>query len=251
MSESQQAQPSAYPSWSDILVGPTFIINMDDCPDRMTITEKRVRNAGYTDVRRMPAIDARTCDLRAEWAVYGSPPFDVRDTEFVQYPGKQCCHLSWLKMLTHIISNDIPYATIFEDDVIFHKDYATLAPAFYEGTPKNFDYLYLGCQLDDPGRAMEITNAPAFCTHALFFTLEGAKKLKKFLLEFPDGVSTIDCMIHKTVSNTQWVGMPFIYYAWNAIKFHDPVRFMPKDWTKRNIGLVFQDYELGTFVRPW
>jgi len=240
-----------YPSWSEILAAPTFIINMDACPDRMTTTEKRVRNAGYTDVRRMPAIDARTCDLAAEWAIHGSPQFDPRDTEFVTYPGKQCCHLSWLKMLTHIIDNSIPYATIFEDDVIFHKDYDTLAPAFYEGTPKNFDYLYLGCQLDNPGACMEITNAPAFCTHALLFTLEGAKKLKKFLLEFPAGISTIDCMIHMTVSNTPWPKMAFVYYAWNAIKFHDPARFMPKDWTKRNIGLVFQDYEMGTFVRPW
>ena len=240
-----------YPLWSDILHMPTFIINMDDCPDRMTITEKRVRDAGYTDVRRMAAIDARTCDLSVEWAVHGSPPFDTRDTEFVTYPGKQCCHLSWLKMLTYIITNEIPYATIFEDDVIFHKDYADLAPAFYEGTPKNFDYIYLGCQLDNPGAYMEITNAPAFCTHALFFTLEGAKKLKKFLLNFPEGISTIDCMIHKTVSNTPKKDMPFVYYAWNALKFHDPARFMPKDWTKRNIGLVFQDYDLGTFVRPW
>ena len=242
---------TSYPTWKEILNMPTFIINMDACPDRMTLTEKRVRNAGYTDVCRMGAIDARTCDLDAEWKVYGSPRFDPHDTEFVTYPGKQCCHLSWLKMLTHIIDNNIPYATIFEDDVIFHKDYAELAPAFYESTPKDFDYLYLGCQIDNPQMYMEISCAPAFCTHALFFTLEGAKKLKKFLLNFPAGISTIDCMIHKTVGSTPLSELPFIYYVWNALKFNDPARFMPKDWTKRNIGLVFQDYDLGTFVRPW
>jgi len=240
-----------FPSWKEILHMPTFIINMDECVDRMTLTENRVREVGYIDIHRMPAIDARTCDLTAEWAVYGSPPFDPRDTEFVQYPGKQCCHLSWLKMLTHIIDNEIPFATIFEDDVMFHKDFAALAPSFYEATPKNFDYLYLGCQLDSPGAYMEITDAPAFCTHALFFTLTGAKTLKKFLLNFPAGISTIDCMIHMTVSNMPKKDLPFKYYVWNAIRIHDPARIMPKDWTKRNTGLVFQDYNLGTFVRPW
>jgi hypothetical protein len=35
------------------------------------------------------------------------------------------------------------------------------------------------------------------------------------------------------------------------MRFHDPAREMPKGWIKRNCGLVFQDYYLGSFVREY
>jgi GR25 family glycosyltransferase involved in LPS biosynthesis len=146
-------------SWKDILAAPVFVINMDACADRMKITEERIRAAGYTDVRRMPAIDARTCDLKKEWEKYGNPAFAAWDQEELdKFPGKQCCILSWLKTLEHIANENIPYATVFEDDVMFHKDYEKLAPAFYEATPKDFHMCYLGSQIDYADRVPEISH---------------------------------------------------------------------------------------------
>lgn len=237
----------AFP-WQNVLAAPAFIINMDDCPDRMTLTETRVRAAGYTDVRRHGAVDARTDNLSAEWAKYGSPAFDPHDREFVQWPGKQACELSWLAVLRRIQDEQIPFATVFEDDVLFHKDFATLAPAFWERTPKDLDLCYLGCQLDAPSRLSCIDRAPAFCTHAIMLTLAGAKRVYDFILGQPSGVYTIDCMLKNAEASR---ACPFVYYVWNATSLPDPAAVMPKDWTKRNHGLVFQDYWLGTFVREW
>jgi GR25 family glycosyltransferase involved in LPS biosynthesis len=240
-------------SWHDVLAAPAFIINMDACADRMEITRHRVTNAGYTNIRRVSAIDARTCDLATEWAKFGSPKFHPQkeiETEFLEYPGKQCCLLSWVVTLQKIIDEDIPFATVFEDDAMFHKDWASLAPAFYEHTPKDFDMCYLGAQIDYPHHTPEISRAPAFCTHAIMLTNAGARKLYDFILKSPDGLYTIDWMM-KDMAHKPFTQHAYVFYVWNAIRFEDPARVMPKDWTKRNIGLVYQDYDMGTFVREW
>lgn len=235
-------------SWEDVLSAPTFVINMDACPDRMELSEKRIRAAGYTDIRRISAIDARICDLKAEWAKYGSPQFAAWDTEFVEYPGKQCCLLSWLKVLTHITSEKIPFANIFEDDPLFHKDWHALAPEFYKHTPKDFHLCYMGSQIENYTAYSEICRAPVFCTNAFMYTLEGAQMVQDVVLNTPGGTYTIDCMLKNSIERGR---NPFTYYVWNSTKFPDPARTMPKDWTKRNCGLVFQDYDMGTFVREW
>jgi len=240
-------------SWENVLNAPVFVINMDACSDRMEISKERITTAGYSDVRRISAIDARTCDLKNEWAKFGSPAFDPQkniETEFETYPGKQCCMLSWLTTLKHMIDNSIELATIFEDDVLFHKDWSTLAPVFYANTPPDYNFIYMGSQLDNPANTYEISRSPAFCTHAFIFTLEGAKRVYDALLNNPSGVYTIDWML-KDIAHKPVHCHPYIFYVWNAIKFHDPARVMPKEWTKRNCGLVFQDYDLGTYVREW
>lgn len=237
------------------LEAPAFIINMDACPERLTITKTRVTGAGYTDVRRVAAIDARTCDLTSEWARLRdplSPPvFASHANDFRMYPGTQCCFLSWIKTLDLIIAENIPIATVFEDDVMFHKDWAQLAPAFYENTPTDFHMCYIGGQLDrDPCHVAEISCTPTFCTHAIMFTLQGAKTMREYLVNSPRGVYTIDCML-KEAEEGRFGPCPFVFYVWNAMRFPDPARHMPQDWTKRNHGLVFQDYDQGTFVREW
>jgi len=240
-------------SWTEVLAAAAFVINMDACADRMEISKKRIMDAGYSNVQRIAAIDARTCDLKAEWARFGSPTFHPQknaETEFEEYPGKQCCMLSWLVTLKHIIDNEIAVASVFEDDVLFHKDWQNLAPEFYKHTPSDYHFVYMGSQLDNPMQTYEISRAPAYCTHAFIFTLEGAKRVYNALLHNPNGVYTIDWML-KDIAHKPVHEHPYNFYVWNAWRFDDPARVMPKEWTKRNCGLVFQDYNLGTFVREW
>jgi hypothetical protein len=141
-----------------------------------------------------------------------------------------------------------------EDDVEFHQHWHELAPQFWEITPKDFDILYLGCQFehDVPDHVIA---SPVFCTHAYIITLQGAKKLYDVCVRDPFGTSTIDCMLieHMRIAvNTDGRIMPFTWYAWNANMFHDPNKNKPGCmWSQRNHGLVFQDSDLGTFVRPW
>jgi hypothetical protein len=218
----------------------------------MKITKQRIIDVGYTDIRRISAIDAHTCDLNEEWKKVGSPKFALHTPDFVKYTGTQCCLLSWMKTLDYIICENIPFATVFEDDVMFHKDFVSLAPSFYENTPRDFHLCYTGAQIDtnNPSAICEISSSPAFCTHAIMFTLEGARVIRDYILKFPQGVYTIDCML-KEAEEGRFGKCPFKFYVWNAMAFSDPARVMPQDWTKRNHGLVYQDYYLGTFVRDW
>lgn len=238
-------------SFDQVLSTPAFLVNMDKCTDRLELSTKRIADAGFTNVQRWKAVDAREDNLTEAWARHGSPTFNRSDTEFVTYPGKQGCMLSHLDIWKHIIDNRIPVAMVFEDDVEFHQSWAALAPKYFEATPEPFDILYLGSQMEIDVNA-NITRVPVFCTHAYMITLEGARKLYSLLLSDPRGVSTIDCMLIDHMNRAMMgIPSPFSWYVWNARMFPDPRASLSKDWAKRNHGLVFQDVELGTFVRPW
>ena len=150
-----------------------------------------------------------------------------------------------------MIDNNIQIATVFEDDVRFHKDWNKLAPAYLNGTPDNFDLLYMGGQIDYMMDG-HIIMSPTFCTHSYVITLDGAKKLYKLLTECQSGVRTIDCMlldVMKDVLMNKLSG--FIWYTWNGTHFPDPFASADPDWAKRNTGLVFQDPKFESDVRIW
>lgn len=240
-------------TYQELLKTPIFLVNMEKCTDRLALSTQRIADAGFTNVVRWNAVDARDGEdtLQKAWARHGSPKFNNSDKEFVSYPGKQGCMLSHLDIWKHIIDNKISTAIIFEDDVEFHKMWADLAPKYFDATLKDFDLLYFGSQMEMQTNA-NITRVPVFCTHAYMMTLEGARKLYSLLLSDPRGVSTIDCMLIDHM-NRAMVGYPcpFQWYVWNAQMFPDDRASLSKDWAKRNHGLIFQDVELGTFVRPW
>lgn len=219
----------------------------------METTVERVKAAGYTDIRRHAAVDAKKENLQAAWARHGisAKQFSPRDRDFIAMSGKQACALSWLDLLRHIAMNatTIPFATVFEDDVLFHKDWATLAPRYWTKTPKDFDLCYLGAQLDETLFAACVDSVPAYCTHAILLTAAGAGRIYNFIIS--QQVYTIDCMLR----DAQIFGpekCPFIFYTWNAKnQFPDETAVMPDEWAKRNCGLVFQDWKFGTDVcRP-
>jgi GR25 family glycosyltransferase involved in LPS biosynthesis len=232
-----------------------FIINLDRCPERYKFAKENIAAAGFNPdkTHRFNAIDAKKDDLKAAWAKHGSPAFDKGDTEFTVYTGKQGCMLSHLDLWKFMINNNIKVATVFEDDVCFHKDWKTLAPAYLDITPGNFELLYLGGQIDYMMDG-NVIMTPTFCTHAYVITLEGAKKLYKLLTECPRGVATIDCMLLELMKQVVFGGVEpphFIWYTWNAIMFPDPFALADPDWAKRNTGLVFQDPKFVSDVRIW
>jgi GR25 family glycosyltransferase involved in LPS biosynthesis len=226
---------------------------MDKCKDRLELSTQRLAAAGFTNVHRFGAVDAELDDLPNAWKAHGSPRFDPSDSEFVKYKGKQACALGHYNIWKDMIDNNIPVALVFEDDVEFHKDWATLAPAYWASTPRDFDVLYLGSQMDIPVSG-HIVVSPVFCTHAYMLTLEGAKKLYHLCVNEPKGTRTIDCMLidhMKQMYFTRGKYHAFQWYVWNGTLFPDEKAKKREDWAKRNTGLVFQDSDLGTFVRPW
>ena len=240
--------------WQDLLKAHCFVVNMDRCTDRMELCKKRIASAGFTNVHRFRGIDATTDDLDEAWRVHGSPKFDENDTEFVTtYKGKQGCALSHYGVWKEMIDKNIPYAVVFEDDVEFHSEWNALSEPYWNATPKDFDILYMGSQIDMMKNG-NIIVTPVFCTHAYVVTLEGAKKLYDICVNCPSGTRTIDCILIDRMKEAFASGgrvLPFRWYVWNGTMFEDKSAVKQPSWAKRNTGLVFQDADLGTFVRPW
>lgn len=233
---------------------PCRVINLDRNPERWEICQKRLREAGFTHFERVSAVDALdSAQLETEWKALGNPPFASWDKEFCSYPGKQGCFLSHVKIWKEMVEKGIEKMVVFEDDVMFHKEWLQLAPEYYKNTPRDFDVLYLGAQFEFNSQH-HVDRGPVFCTHAMVLTLVGVQKLLKLLLEKVGGVYTIDCMLidymkdyYRRLKLNRNAELPFVWYVWNG--FHREE--MPNGWTKRNCGLVYQDEAFGSEVRPW
>ena len=241
-------------SWADILNGTCKVINLNRNPERWDAVQNTLRGAGFTNIERVAAVDAKNSnELQEAWALFGNPKFSDWDQEFVSYPGKQGCFLSHMKIWKQILDEKLPWVTVFEDDVIFHQKWSELAPQYFEITPKHFDVLYLGAQFEFPSK-FHVDCGPVFCTHAMIVTYEGAKKLYDMCLECTKGVYTIDCMIIDKMKYQLFSGdksNPLHWFVWNGQMYPTEQIHMPKGWTKRNSGLVFQDEAFGSEVRPW
>ena len=251
-------EQTTYPTtFEELLEAPCRVINLDRNPERWSVVEKRIREAGFTNIQRVSAVDAKDpSQLEKGWNTLGNPSFADWDKEFVSYPGKQGCFLSHFMIWKEVLEKKIPYMVVLEDDVLFHPKWKELGPLYFEKTPMDLDVLYLGAQFEFPSK-YHVDSGPVFCTHAMVITYAGVKKLWDMLLSHSIGVYTIDCMIidmmkHKLMNPDQMNKHPFVWYVWNGQTFYpSELQNMPKGWTKRNCGLVFQDESFGSEVRVW
>jgi hypothetical protein len=236
--------------WLDILLGPAFVINLNSRPDRLAASAGEIKRAGFTDVRRFPAVDATDPDgLAQAWANCGSPPFAAWDGGFEIVPGKQACLLSHLAVWQEIVDRDLPFACVFEDDVVFHRHWAHLAPTAFAFTPPEYDLLYMGNMTVTPGSGL-VRKTPVYCTHAYLITREGAARVRSLLLADPEGVGSIDIMLfrHQSRWEADPQGSSFSWYAWSGTTFADKRAGVAVEWQNRNTGLVFQDFALGSDI---
>lgn len=239
-------------TFEEFLQLPCYVINLDRNPERWEICEKRIQEAGFTNYKRISGVDGKNSELlKKEWELLNNPKFAKWDTEFVTYPGKQGCFLSHFKIWKDILDKKIPYAIVFEDDVLFHPQWKELAKNYFDNTPKEFDIVYLGAQFEFHSQ-YHIDKGPVFCTHAMLVSYSGIQKLYSYLLDAPGGVYTIDCMIIDLMKSHYSNPRILNWYVWNARSFYpSEMQNMPKGWTKRNCGLIFQDEHFGSEVRIW
>jgi hypothetical protein len=148
-----------------------------------------------------------------------------------------------------IVDRDLPYATIFEDDVVFHRHWAHLAPTAFALTPRDYDLLFMGNMIVTPGVGL-VRRTPVYCTHAYVITREGAQTLRALLLRDPEGVGSIDIMLYRYQVRCEAdpQGSPFSWYAWSGATFADKRAGVELEWQNRNTGLVFQDFTLGSDI---
>ena len=216
---------------------PAFIVNLDRKPDRLLTATERIKEAGFTNVSRWKAVNAIDSDeLEQSWlSLFDNkkPTFHKKDPEFLTIVGKQGCYLSHLALWKHMIDNKLELVTVFEDDIMFHPQWTDLAPLYWKNTPKNYDLVFIGNQLDCYSQH-NIDRVPVYCTHAYVINLQGATKMYELLKKDP---YTIDCMMidHMRLDNNRTVKSPFDWFVWNATFY--PTKYL----SLKNTGLVFQD----------
>ena len=245
-----------------VLSAPAFVIHLPRSTERGKFFKKNIPEAGFTDMRIFEGVDGRDANARADAILqFGFPPIDLE----MSY-GMIGCNFSHLKVLKHIIDNDIPLATVFEDDVHFHPEWKTLSEKYWKLTPPDFDMLYIGNGLDscrassDPSTIQEITTEGAWCTHAYVVTRAGAEKVMNALLKWDykefnhgsrgktlTGMYTIDIMLlnmyHRATLGE--IEKPFIWYAWNGTRYPCAFNKLPiRGNDCRNTGLVFQNADV-------
>lgn len=234
-------------NWDDIVHAPVYVVNLDRQPQRLTTSIDRIRATGFNNVSQWKAVDGQnTDDLVTAWvSVCGIPKFDPSDEPFASHPYKQGIFLSHITLWKHIMEQDAPYTVIFEDDVVFHKDWHTLAPAYYDATPKDYDVLYMGHHCGY-GKPSHILNIPVFCLQAMIVTKAGAAKLYNKILGDPAGVSTIDVMLFRYMCDAYRNNKPdtlCTWYCWNGEHFPDDTASKYPEHAHKDQGLVFQEWK--------
>jgi len=235
----------------NILNKPAFVIHLKNkSPERRDFFTKNITNAGFKDMIIFEGVDASNPNILEE--TMKQFPKIKFDRELSK--GQIGCCLSHFKVLLHIIQNNIDIATILEDDVHFHPNWNILSHRYYEHTPKNFDIIFIGNQINP--KKPKISNSPTFCTHAYIVTLLGAKRLLRALLTWDYqnfkyyqpgwdlvGLYNIDIMIKNIQDRiiTKKIKPLFTWYCWNGT-YHpcDYNRLPLRGNDNRNTGLVFQ-----------
>lgn len=228
-------------TWNEFLSGQTFVINLDRKPTRLQNSFQRVQNAGFKNIQRFKAVDGYNEDMKPIWESYGSPKFNKNDIAFVDYtnyPHHQGICLSHLGVYKYIIDNNIEWSVIFEDDIVFHKDWEFLAPKYFETMPKDYDMCYIGhhCGCGFNGHVAKV---PVYCLQAYGITYKGAKYLFDMLTNQNDEIYTIDCMIFNRMVSNNFLN----WYVWNGEHFPDNTAKKNEEHKHKDMGLVFQEFD--------
>ena len=103
-----------------------------------------------------------------------------------------------------IISQDLPGAWIFEDDVVAHEDFATLFPRYWATVPADYEVIWLGhlpiygsvaCENAFTNRLLH--EDFVWCTHAMIISKAGAERLASAMRGILEMSSIAERIPHK------------------------------------------------------
>lgn len=251
-------------NFDNLFNSPAFVIHVPNLsPERKDFFSKNIKNAGYNNIIIFNGVNGYDNDeVNNIIKMYKNIKFDNYMSK-----GMIGCFLSHIKLYSHIIKNKIPISTIFEDDIYFHSDWNRLAPLFYENTPKDFDLIFMGNQIENCVNNKSIPrihNISTFCTHAYVITYNGAIKLLNLILNWDyntkeneiyvghslTGLTAIDIIIKNIQDRINQKKMKKIltWYCWNGTKNKCN---HPKSigYETRNTGLVFQSCEFKSIIK--
>jgi GR25 family glycosyltransferase involved in LPS biosynthesis len=242
---------------------PTFIIHVPElAPDRTDYVLENVKNAGYKNVNVFKGVNGtKVEEVDEALKLFNYPKFDRCCSK-----GNIGCNLSMLKVFLTVVTNKIPIATIFEDDVLFHPDWDIIAKQYFKNTPNNFDIIYMGNKIDEclyPNNISRINKKSCFCMHAIIVTYKGAQKMLNLILNWnyksesatkcmgreADGITNCDIILkfyQDKIIRGEINKNTLNWYCWNGTRDTCEYNKLPLDTERRsrNTGIVFQNTEL-------
>jgi len=247
-------------NFNEILNQPAFIIHVPElAADRNEYAINNVKDAGYKNIILFNGVNGH----KEEEVNIALKLFNIEKYDKWCSKGNIGCNLSMLKVLLTIIEQNIPLATIFEDDILFHPDWNKLALNFYNNTPKDYDIIYMGNQIEEccvENCIPRINRKSCFCMHAIIVSNKGAKQLLKLILgwdinscyaekcmgRIPDGITNCDIILKNyqdMILNKKMNNFMLTWYCWNGTNHKCQYNELPLDTNKksRNTGLVFQN----------
>lgn len=235
---------SVFPdSWKEILQAPVFIISQEN--ERFSVCKSRAERAGFlgNKISRSYGINRDNQEeIDKEWNEH---PFLPSNRPFGKHPA--AVMLAHLRVWKNILEKNIPYAVIFEDDMLFHTSWDSLAPLYYKATPKGCDMIFMGHHCGNVDLYSPVVMAPVYCLNAYILTYNGAKKLYKMITQYPyEDFGVVDMMLVRLQGEVLRSKNPYNYmwYAWNSQMFPDPSneRYKHPESLKKDMGLVFQQF---------
>jgi GR25 family glycosyltransferase involved in LPS biosynthesis len=164
-------------TWDELCQQKVFILGLKKYDFRRNYTANHLYSAGFKNIHFVDAFDGNTQNV--------DQALDELGLKFVHTltPSHKGCCYSHFALWKQMITLNIPYLIIFEDDALANLELPNgLGQKFWEATPKKFDLLYMGSmmnqsdpQLSDPDKL--IVQVPTATMHAYIITLEGAKKI--------------------------------------------------------------------------
>ena len=244
---------------------PAFIIHVPElCKDRKDYSYKNVVNAGYQKADIFRGVNGQNpTEVEEALKLFNNPKYDRWCSK-----GNVGCNLSMLKVFLTIVQNKIEFATIFEDDVLFHTDWERLAPEYYKHTPKDFDVIYMGNQIDEckfENNVPRINKKSCFCMHALLVSYKGALNMLNLILKWDyeskyanecmgrdaDGLTNCDVILKNYQDRILADKIDkniFKWYCWNGTRNPCEYNKLPLKsiYDIRNTGIVFQNTSFET-----
>jgi GR25 family glycosyltransferase involved in LPS biosynthesis len=153
-----------------------WMINLERSKDRLEFQHKQFKEHGL-EFTRYDAVNGREdlskhlegLKLSHQWREMSN--------------GQRGCALTHVSILKKMVSENIPAVFVLEDDVVLCENFSHEFEKFFHDDDLKYDIVYVGNQHDKIKTNELKINRPTFCTHAIIYTLEGAKNILKHIQE--------------------------------------------------------------------
>lgn len=237
-------------SWDECLGAKAFLLGLSRYSFRRDYSASLLKGVGFTNLELVDAYDGylerpkTDTDLRA---------LGIELPERLGY-GHRGCILSHIGIWQRIVREELPYAFVFEDDVIPHPAISKgLGQEYLRLTSKTLDIVYIGNMMNpaDPqiyDASRKVIESPTYTTHAYMITLEGAKKLLSII---PTMNQPIDMWLYELQCRNY-----LFFTCWNGVNLPKPYPVYREDlpWQffpnvllpQKDTGLFYQNFRLGS-----